>query len=432
MANSLKPDKNVLVIMCDQLRYDSLGFTGNPYVHTPNLDRLAKMSVVFDQCFTSSPVCSPARHSLATGKYPHAHGVLQNQMSATAGLRTIGHAVEPLGYRRFHLGHMHWRMDNHGYEPLACPHLDAGQISAAANKRAEWEGNSHTRRTTAGPSPNRLEEKWGYQVAVESIRQITEAVEQGQRFLSWTSFTEPHPPFYPPKELYEKYDQSELPLPISVPADAPAPHSSIARKQKEWAHLTSVEHRQMKAGYYGMIETADRYVGMMLDMMDRLKLWENTLLIFTSDHGDQMGDHQMFMKFVLREASVHVPLMICAPGVEPGRRQPLIEHVDLFPTICDYVGAEPGERLHGKSLWPLLHNAEPPSDWRTAVFSQIGTHRMIRTQEWKLNEYDGEPGELYHLSEDPDELYNLIGDSRWNEVAESLHRLMLERVATCQ
>jgi uncharacterized sulfatase len=323
-------------------------------------------------------------------------------------------------------------MDDHGYEPLASPHLDTGQIPEAARKRAEWEGNSHTRRTTAGPSPNRLEEKWGYQVAIESIRQIEEAVANGERFLSWTSFTEPHPPFYPPKEIYEKYDQASLPLPIRVPVDESAPHSTIVRKQKEWAHLTNVEHRQMKAGYYGMIETADRFVGMMLDLMDRLNLWENTLLIFTSDHGDQMGDHGLYMKFVLREASVHVPLMICALGVEAGRRHPLVEHVDLLPTICEYVGADPGAGLHGKSLWPLLRCAEPPLDWRTAVFSQIGTHRMIRTQEWKLNEYDGEPGELYHLSEDPQELHNLIGDSRSGGVAESLHYLMLERVAACQ
>lgn len=413
---------NVLVIMCDELRYDALGCNGNKAVATPNIDRLAQRSVCFDSCYTQAPVCSPARHSLATGKYPFAHGVLDNNYYPNPGMYTIAHALKPLGYRRFHLGHMHWKTDkiDNGYEPIVCHSLNELVLSPQVLKRHHWEHDNMTRRCTAGPSTLKRDEYWGYQVADRSVHLMEEAVQRGEKFLSWTSFTEPHPPFYPPKELYAKFDQSKLELPVELAEGAPEPHPSIREKQKEWEHLTDVEKRQMKAGYYGMVELADHYVGMVLEAVDRLKLWDNTMIILTADHGEQMGDHGLYTKFVLREPSVHVPLMIYHPEVKPGRRSELVEHVDILPTICDFTGAALPEGIHGHSLTPLMQEDSAPQNWRDSVFSQIRGHRMLRTKQWKLNEYDGTPGELYNLVNDPNELFNLIDDTNYQSVKEEL------------
>jgi len=307
---------NVLVLMCDHHRFDALSLLGNSLANTPNLDRLAERSVRFDNCFTQSPVCSPARHSLATGRYVHGHGVFTNQGMPYPGMFTIAHALKAQDYRRFHLGHMHWKdreMDN-GYEPEITAAMWRETMSELVLRRYDWEADGITRRTTGGPSPRSREEYWGYHVASESIRQIEEAVSKGERFLSWTSFTEPHPPFYPPKEIYESIDQSTIQLPEQPPDDAPAPHPSFMRRRQEWAHLTEVEIKQVIAGFYGMVNLVDGYCGMVLDALDRLGIRNETIVIWTADHGDQMWEYQLFTKFIMREASVHVPLLVSDPN----------------------------------------------------------------------------------------------------------------------
>lgn len=148
----------------------------------------------------------------------------------------------------------------------------------------------------------------------------------------------------------------------------------------------------------------------LLDALDRLGIRDETIVIWTADHGDQMWEHELFLKFNMREASVHVPLLISDPRVGAGVRGELVEHIDLFPTICDLVGAECADSVQGRSLVPLLGEEPAPEDWRDAVFSQIGDVQMIRTETEKLNVYGGEAGEYYNLEEDPKEFYNGIGD----------------------
>lgn len=415
---------NVLVLMCDHHRFDALGCMGNPLARTPNLDRLASRSVRFDNCFNQSPVCAPARHSLATGRYAHAHGVLTNNHKPFPGMVTVAHALQSLNYRRYHLGHMHWtdrEMDN-GYEPEVMRDVWWDKMSEAVKKRFEWEAQPVTRRTTGGPSPRKVDEYWGYHVAAESIRQIEESAAKGERFLSWTSFTEPHPPFYPPKEIYESIDQEAIRLPEAPPTSgAYSAHPRIQQMQEEWAHLTDVEKKQIIAGYYGMVTLVDGYCGMVLDALDRLGIRDETLVIWTADHGDQMGEHDLFLKFNMREASVHVPLLIDDPDVDAGARGDLVEHIDLFPTICERVGADVPESVQGRSLIPLLHG-DTPGDWRDAVFSQIGDVQMIRTTGEKLNVYGGEPGEYFDLKNDPGEFENRIGDAAAKKQVEELQR----------
>jgi choline-sulfatase len=156
-----------------------------------------------------------------------------------------------------------------------------------------------------------------------------------------------------------------------------------------------------------MVALVDEYAGLVLDAIDRLGIREETAIIWHSDHGDQAGQHGMMLKFNMREGSVRVPLLISAPGVSPGRCDLPVEAIDLFPTICEILGVEVPDTVQGRSLAPLLRS-ETPADWRRFCFSQIGDVEMIRSADWKLNLYGGEPGELYHLTEDPTEFFNLI------------------------
>jgi len=419
---------NILVLMCDHHRFDALGCLGNPLAHTPYLDKLASQSVRFDNCFTQSPVCAPARHSLATGRYVHAHGVITNSHLPYPGMVTIAHALQPLGYRRFNLGHMHWKdltMDT-GYEPWVTHEAWRKAMPRRVLDRYEWEGQNITRRTTGGPGPRTREQYSGYYVAKNAIAQIESAARNGEPFLCWAAFSEPHPPFYPPKEIYQRFDQSEIQLPPQAPPEAAPPPQYILDKQKEWAHLTDVEVRQVLAGYYGMVALVDGYCGMILDALAQLGIRDETMVIWTVDHGDQMWEHKMFLKFCMYEASVHIPLLIHIPGKKSGVRSELVEHIDLFPTICDLVGADCPGTVQGRTLVPLLGDDPAPRDWRNAVFSQIGDVEMIRTKEWKLNVYGGQPGELYHLRNDPKEFDNRIADPQHSDTVQSLFERLKE------
>ena len=418
---------NVVVLMGDHFRADALGAFGNPLARTPNLDRLAGESVRFSQAFCQAPVCAPTRHSLATGRYCCDHGVLQQ---AHASPRPRGGPPSSPGLRRIRFGHMHWISGGCGFEPLRILGVAAGGVAEVA-ARYEWEAQSITRRTTGGPSPRRSEEYSGYHVAGNAIAHIQDAVERDEPFLCWVSFSEPHPPWYPPKEIYRQFDQSAIALPAQPPDAAPPPHPVIRGQQQEWAHLTEVEVRQITAGFYGMVALADAYCGMVLNALDRLGIRDETAVLFTSDHGEQLYEHRLFTKFCMREASVHVPMMIRVPGMAPGVRGELVEHVDVLPTICDLAGAEMPSGLPGRSMAPLLDaGADTPEGWREAAFAEIagvqgaGLIRMARTATDKLNVYDGEPGEYYDLAADPGEFYNRIGDPAARSRIEALHEAL--------
>ncbi|MHC4982989.1 MAG: sulfatase family protein [Planctomycetota bacterium] len=408
-----------------------MGWTGNALADTPNLDRLAAESVRFGNCFTQSPVCSPARHSLNTGQYCHHHGVTGNSRQARPGMTTLAHALGPHAYRCFHQGHMHWAGEDNGYEPK-CRHGWVNQaewfesLPPGVRRRFEAERAGPIRRTTGGPSPRTTEDYSGHFAMTRTVEQIEQAVKRGQKFLAWCAFSEPHPPFYPPSELYAQIDQSNIELPQSSPADAAGPHPHIIEKRGEWMHLTGVEKKQIIAGYLGMVALLDGYVGCVLDALKRLGIWDETTIIWTSDHGDQLFENDLLLKFVMREGSVRVPFMIRVPGIDAGDCRELMEHVDLFPTICELLNVPTPPSVQGRSLVPLLRGERAPADWRDAVFSQIHQINgpdtlMIRTERWKLNVYDGQAAELFDMQADPNEFHNLIAEAAGGAVITELH-----------
>jgi arylsulfatase A-like enzyme len=327
---------------------------------------------------------------------------------------------------------MHWagEQDN-GYEPWGKGWIGNDEflasLSDAVRERLAAEGRACVRRTTGGPGPRTTAEHRGHYVMQRTIEDITASVEAGQPFLAWASFSEPHPPFYPPTEFYRLVDQSKIVLPPQAPEGAAAVHPVMVRRKAEWAHLTETEIRQMIAGYYGLVAMLDMYVGQVLGALDALGIADNTIVIWSSDHGDQLWEHELFLKFVMRESSVRVPLMFRIPGRAASEVAELVEHVDVFATVCELLGVETPRAVQGRSLVPLFGGEQAPEGWRDAVFSHIdhcniqANVEMIRTSEWKLNVYDGEPGELYDMVNDPGELRNLAGEQPHRERLEELH-----------
>lgn len=419
---------NVLFLMGDHHRADAMSWAGNPHLQTPNLDRLASRSVRFANAFTQSPVCSPARHSINTGQYPHRHGVTGNGRVPFDGMHTLAHQLRPLGYRCFHTGHMHWAgPQDPGYEPAdwrAARREWRETLPPGARRRLDEENAMTIRRTCGGPGPRRPEEHSGHADKEATLAFLEDVARTQEPFLAFCPFSEPHPPFFPPREYYQRVDQSRLPAPVRPGAEAPEPHPFIRNRQEEFDHLTDVEYRQIAAAYYGLTMLMDSYAGEVLAALDRLALRESTIVIWTSDHGEQIGEHGLLTKFVTREASIHIPLMISLPDGRAGDADALAEHVDLFPTVCELLGAATPDSVQGRSLVPLLEG-RVPDDWRPAVFSEIHENckphiRMIRTREWKLNTYDDAPGELYDLAADPQELCNLIGRDEHRHVQAEL------------
>lgn len=421
---------NILVVTFDHLRYDALGCHGNTVVPTPNLDRLAAKSLQFSRCFTQAPVCAPDRYSMATGQYVHTHGVRFNEQLPSAPLHTVAHALQPAGYRRYSLGHMHWtdtagtppEFDT-GYEEWISMRHWRATMPPDVLARFDWEHGDIPRRTMGGPSTRTREQYWGYHVAQETIRRMEQSAARQEPFFCWTSFWEPHPPFFPPADVYAGIAQKDLKLPATDAFDESA---AVVRRQQNWAHLTQVEVCQMIAGYYGLVFLADQYLGMVLDALERLSIAGDTVIIWTADHGEQLWEHKLFTKFVFYEASVHMPLGICAPGLVPGERDELVEHVDLHPTICDLAGVPVPASVEGRSLKPLLSGEAAPPDWRTAVFSEFQNHAMIRTADRKLTVFDDQPEELFDLNADSQELRNLINQPEQQADRQELYERLEE------
>lgn len=425
---------NILVIMCDQLRYDALSCQGGFGIETPNLNRLAQRSVRFHNAYCQAPLCGPTRHSLATGLYPYEHGVINNQLLPVDGMRTVAHMVREGGHRAHCFGHMHWQrlpgteghvFPDHGFEHYGAISLGDYPMDPDIEEHSMWEHMGWTQRRTAGLSALSKDEFLGAHVVRESMAQLRDCRERGESYLNWASFNEPHPPFFAPAEFYSDIDHGALPLPIKRPPDASPDHQAVERRRRtQWSLFNDWDHRRMRAGYFGLVRLADAYVGEILDELDRLDAWKDTAVIFTVDHGEMLGDHDLYFKFVFNEAAVHIPMMICHPDFEPGDRHALVEHTDIAPTICDIAGVCCPESVRGKSLVPLLSKDLSPDAWRPYAFSQQGNAAMLRTHRYKLNIYDGEPGELYDLEADPNEFYNRVDDPAMKPVVEDLCQRM--------
>ena len=439
---------NILLICTDQQRYDALGAAGNADIRTPNLDRLAAQGVRFDRCIVQSPVCAPSRASLMTSRYPRNHGLWANGVDMapsetlfTARLAEAGYDCGLVG--KFHLGSAFGgrtepRVDD-GFRVFEWSHDP--YLPGPDNHYHRWldehfPGLLASTLATGNDAFDRLPSKAHYThwVGERTISYLREGRDPDAPFCFVANFFDPHHGFGAPPEFRDAYDPATLAAPVTRPdelAELPpiyteASQRSYAGQLPGFAAYSSAQIQQIRADYYAMVTQVDHEVGEILRSLDEEGLAENTCVIFTSDHGELLGDHQLLLKGpMMFDCSVRVPLLIRLPGRLPAGvvRDELVQWIDLAPTLLEIAGAPALERGQGRSLWELAATGRGDGwrDWALAEYRNscipyevpVFT-TMLRERDRKIVIHHGEPstrrerdGELYDLVADPDELQNL-------------------------
>jgi arylsulfatase len=471
MTSAKRP--NILLICTDQQRYDSLGCYGNHVVQTPTIDRLAAAGVVFEQCYVQSPVCAPSRASLVTGQYVHNHGVWANGVSLPNHATNVSNDLAAAGYHCGMIGKMHLAACFEGrtetrhsdgyafykwaHDPShASPENDYHQWLEKTQPELFEQATSGAGRVRHQPGGfDRLPTEGHYSrwAGTRAIDFLTHEREADAPFFLWVNFYDPHHPFVAPQEYLDRYDPDQMPDPIGVPGELDgkppiqrdASMQSYAGHARGFADHTAEEMREVMAAYYAMISLIDDETSRILGALDDLGLADDTLVIFTSDHGEMLGDHQLLLKGpMLYEGAVRVPLIMRWPGEFPAgeRRANLVQWIDLTATFLDLAGITAGPTIQGSSLLPLARDGHTANwrDWAICEYRNSGhpydppVHMtMLRAGHYKLIVQHGAPassrprtGELYDLTSDPDELVNLWNVTEAQPIQIELERLLLD------
>ncbi len=428
---------NIVFILADDQGAWALGSAGNPEVQTPNLDRIASAGIRFDNFFCASPVCSPARASILTGRIPSQHGVhdwlrkgnLNSERTPGLGwgddreiayLKGMPATTEVLA--------------DHGYTCGISGKWHLGDSLQPQKGFSYWHifpygGGSYFNGYFIREGRIERDKRYLTDVITEGALAFLDAREGGEGpFYLSVHYTAPHSPWdrhEHPRELLALYDDCPFESCPEVSGGHPWQINSAPRGKGE-------RRRELLAGYYAAITGLDRGVGQILAKLEAMGELDNTLLIFTSDNGMNMGHHGIWGKGNgtfpqnMYDTSVKVPMLMALPGRLPQGQvdEHLLSHYDLMPTLLDYLGLEsavPADALPGRSFAPLLRGESLDDREHVVVFDEYGPVRMIRTREWKyVHRYPYGPHELYDLTRDPDEKRNLVDDVDLQDVVAAM------------
>ena len=432
------PKPNIILIMTDQQRWDTLSCLGFDHVPTPNIDRLAGRGVAFNRAFVQGAVCGPSRNSIVSGQYVHTHGIYQNEQWLSPDQPNWIEQLRDGGYHTINIGKMHtypirlpcgfnhrtvvenknYLQGHHGPDPddydLYLTQFGLKRPACTYYKEVpDWPDQMGA---TVWPHDEELFiDNFVGRKTVDSIRDH----DFEKPLFLWSGFAGPHDPYDIPESVLERYADIYIPDPVGwegeLDTKPPTQKQSVESAEGRvspaaiwWSRATPERVRRMRRHYFANISLIDDWVGEIVSAIEGRGELENTIFIFTSDHGDCLGDHGLVYKFSSHYDPVaRVPLVFAGPGVASlGERDPLVELIDLGPTLLDLAGAGALEGASGQSIRTLLEGSE--EEIHETVFSEYGPRIMARTQETKLVFYPGEEyGELYDLLEDPNELYNL-------------------------
>jgi choline-sulfatase len=437
---------NILVIMTDQHSKHFLGCYGNDLVRTPHLDRLASEGMRFDSAYCPSPLCVPSRMSFMTGRYPSNNRVWRNQGILNSAITTWAHALGCSDYETSLIGRMHFMGPDqrHGFENRPIGEYGAGwpgvpRKCAVPIRSPYYHGGSGQTRT-AVTEAGRGTTTYQYmdeQIIPAACRYLEEHVGDRQRpFAAVVGLVLPHCPYIAPKELFDDYfKRVDVP---EVESNLPQTIKRFQRLRKIEKPLTEHQIRVARAAYYGLCEHVDHLIGQLLATLDETNLARDTLVIYTSDHGEMAGEHACWWKSNYYEGSAGVPLIARWPGVTPAGTvsSAVCNLIDLAPTFAEVAGAPEPPGTDGRSLLPVF-KGHLPADWPNETFSELcackeGRYypsRMIRSGKWKLWYYDDEdnlPPALFDLEADPGETNDLGQDSAMAETRERLMKRLLE------
>jgi len=429
---------NVLLIAVDDLN-NHLGCYEHPVVKSPNIDRLAQRGVRFDRAYCQYPLCNPSRTSFLSGRRPDTTGIFTNTTPPRTTLKDVVFLPEYFkqhGYFTARVGKIaHGRFaDAVKWDVSEEPGRDQGGDD-------EQRGQGRRRRPPGGAATQGQQPLWQAthnkdeaEPDGRTARRIVQLMEQNKDkpFFIAAGFHKPHIRWIAPKKYFDMYPPDKIQLP-QEPADDRQDIPNVAlNRNANFASITNAQsRRQAIAAYYACTTFLDAQVGVLLDALDRLKLWDNTVVVFLSDHGFHLGEHGgLWAKMSLFEPSARVPFLIAAPGKKAGVASPrLVELVDVFPTLTQLCGLPTPEGMEGVSLVRLLEDPNRP--WKKAAFTQVQRGgvmgRSVRTERYRYTEWGSEKvAELYDHETDPLEHTNLVNDPKHAKVVEEMRRLLKE------
>lgn len=436
---------NIVLIITDSQMKSMVGAYGNPVVDTPNLDRLAARGIRFEHAYTSAPVCTPARGAIFSGMQPAVNGAWANNMSPQRSIPLMGTIFREYGYRAAYTGK--WHLDGSEY---------FGDGEPGGGFEPDWWFDGFRYAYAIGPEmfakyqkvktavelreAGFTEEKmWGHMVADRAV-DFLEQVGDDEPFLLVVSLDEPHGPFVAPPEYWEQFESVDIPKPPNYNASV-ANKPAMQRLQRQqngdvpWEKRAAFVNR-----FYGCNSYIDREIGRVLDAVEQLHN-EDTVIIYTSDHGDMLGAHGLFTKGpMMYEEVANVPFIVRMPGGQEGAvSEALVSQIDLLPTFLDLAGIEQPDSLHGQSLRPIFE--DPEAKLHDHVFvsfnrfainhDQFGAFYPIRcvcNERYKLAINLLDQDELYDLEAGPHEIQNLINDPAHAAIRNQLHELIVEEM----
>ncbi|MBI1353319.1 MAG: sulfatase-like hydrolase/transferase [Acidobacteria bacterium] len=374
-AQARRRPPNILYIICDQMRGDAMGCVGHPNVRTPNLDRMAAQGVLFERCFVNNPVCLPSRQSAFTGRYPHQHGALTNQgKTIREWSGTLVETFQKAGYRTG------WVGKNHTYGNELVGNLDYASIRDREPFRdyngmvpPYWHTDVYWPEDKCYPEIN----------TQEALRFLDGAQSGGEPFFLHVSYFDPHPPYMAPAEFTQHYSGREMRLPDYVDPNELSGRLAEFKDGFGMENASKADLTETMRYYLAQIEWGvDKQVGRLLQGLADRGLAENTVVVFTADHGDFMGSYGLVRKgMFLYDALLHVPMIWYAPGRIPAgkRTKAQAQHIDLFPTLADFAGlSTSGLDLPGRSLKPLIEGGA--DDPRRPIFTSAGYDELTPIQ----------------------------------------------------
>jgi choline-sulfatase len=442
---------NILLVMADQLTPLLMGAYGHPVVQTPNLDRLAEGGVRFDAAYSPCPLCAPARASLMTGTYISHNKVWDNAAPLASEVPTLAHYLSRAGYDTVTSGKMHYVGPDqlHGLHRRLTTDIYPSSYSWVPTPRRRREDRVIDRRQHANGYrlPRVGVTDWTQFLAYDTETQFRaleylharrlEGAEGAQEpFFLCVSFHCPHDPFQVPQELWDLYEGAEIEIP-HYPPNMEETYSAMDRWLNAYHGTDRIDIRQpaslvaLRRSYYGLVTWIDRLVGELVEALERLRLRDNTVILFTADHGDMLAEKNMVQKRSFYEMSSRVPLILNRPdGWAAGARcaEP-VNLVDLAPTMLEMAGVREWLPMDGQSLLSCVEGRETGR----VTFSESHTNGvyepcfMVRRGNWKYIHIRNEQGQLFNLESDPGEWQNLYGDPDYAAVESMLRSDILAR-----
>lgn len=427
-AEAASPKANILFIISDDLTSRALSCYGNTVCRTPNIDRIAARGTRFTRAYCQGTYCGPSRASLMSGYYPHATGIqgYTNPRPAIGDRATWSQHFKNAGYytarvsKIFHMGvpggiedgshgaddELSWteRFNSQGPEWKA-PGVGETLERNPDGKKPVMGGNTFVVVAAEGDDNVHSDGK----TAAKAEQLIN--VHQGEPFFLAIGFVRPHVPFVSPKSYHNAFKPEAMQLPEKRPGDwDDIPKPGINYKTSLNMQMDEVKQKKAVAGYYAAVTYMDAQVGKVLDALEAANLFDKTIIIFTSDHGYHLGEHDFWAKVSLLDESSQVPLIIAVPGKKPAVSHSLVELLDLYPTTSRLCGLEVPTRLQGKDISSILD--DPTHQVRNIAFSTAGTSKglLLRDDRWAYIQYgeDARGGvELYDTVNDPQQFTNL-------------------------